>query len=129
MGWSGDLLQAKNRAIEAKNGVEIAFVVPKEGTLMWFDMMAIPADAPHPDNAHAFINYLMRPEVIAKASNVTFYANGNAAAMPLVDPAVTSDPAIYPPPEVMAKLFVVTPYDAKLQRTVTRQFSSIKGAE
>lgn len=129
MGWSGDMLQAKQRAAEAGNGVELAYVIPKEGTLMWFDMLAIPADAPHPDNAHAFINYLMHPEVIAKASNFIFYANGNAAATPLVDPAVTSDPAIYPPPEVLAKLFVVTPYSAKLQRAVTRQFATIKGGE
>lgn len=127
MGYSGDMLQARNRAIEAKNGVEIEYVIPKEGTLMWFDMMAIPADAPHPNNAHAFIDFLMRPEMIAKASNFIFYANGNAASTPLVDPAITGDPAIYPTPEVMAKLFVVTPYGAKLQRTVTRQFASVKG--
>ncbi|MBM3484941.1 MAG: polyamine ABC transporter substrate-binding protein [Alphaproteobacteria bacterium] len=127
MGYSGDMLQARNRAIEAKNGVQIEYVIPKEGTLMWFDMMAVPADAPHPNNAHAFIDFLMRPDMIAKASNVIFYANGNAAATPLVDPAITGDPAIYPTPEVMQKLFVVTPYGAKLQRTVTRQFASVKG--
>ncbi len=129
MGWSGDMLQAKNRAIEAKNGVDIAFSIPREGTLMFFDMLAIPADAPHPDNAHAFIDYLMRPEVIAKASNYIFYANGNAAATKLVDPAIVNDPSVYPPPDVMKKLFVVTPYDAKLQRVATRQFSSIRGGE
>lgn len=129
MGWSGDMLQAKNRATEANNGVELAFSIPKEGTLMFFDMLAIPADAPHPDNAHAFIDYLMRPEVIAKASNFIFYANGNAAATKLVDPAIANDPSIYPPPDVMAKLFVVTPYNAKLQRVATRQFSSIRGGD
>jgi putrescine transport system substrate-binding protein len=129
MGWSGDMLQAKNRAIEAKNGVEIAYAIPKEGTLMWFDMLAIPADAPHPDNAHVFINYLMRPEVIAKASNFILYANANAASTKLVDPAIVNDPSVYPPPEVMAKLFVVTPYNAKVQRVATRQFSSIKGGD
>lgn len=129
MGWSGDMLQAKKRAIEANNGTDLAYVIPKEGALMWFDMLAIPADAPHPESAHAFIDYLMRPEVIAKASNVIFYANGNAAATALVDPAVTGDPAIYPPPDVMAKLFVVTPYNAKLQRAVTRQFATIKGGD
>ena len=129
MGWSGDMLQAKSRAEEAGNGVEIAYVIPKEGALMFFDNLAIPADAPHVDNAHAFIDYLLRPEVIAKASNFIMYANGNAAATPLVDPAVTGNPGVYPPPEVMAKLFVVTPYNAKLQRTVTRQFTTIKGGE
>jgi putrescine transport system substrate-binding protein len=129
MGWSGDMLQARDRAVEAGNDVEIRYVIPKEGTLLWFDMLAIPADAPHPDNAHAFINYLMRPEVIAKASDYIFYANGNAAATPLVDAEVTGDPAIYPPPEVMAKLFVATPHDAKVQRFVTRQFATIKSGE
>ena len=129
MGWSGDMLQARNRAVEAKNGVEVAYVIPKEGTLMWFDMMAIPADAPHPDNAHAFINFMMRPEMIAKVSNVVFYANANTAATPIVDKAITGDPSIYPPPDVMKKLFVVTPYGAKLQRTATRQFAQIKGNE
>ena len=129
MGWSGDMLQARDRAVEAGNDVEIRYVIPEEGTLLWFDMLAIPADAPHPDNAHAFIDYLLRPEVIAKASNAVFYANANAAATPLVDAEVSGDPAIYPPPEIMAKLFVVTPYDPKVQRLVTRQFATVKSGE
>lgn len=129
MGWSGDMLQAENRAVEAANGIEIAYVIPKEGALMFFDNLAVPADAPHVDNAHAFIDYIMRPEVIAKASNSVMYANGNAAATPLVNPAVTGDPSVYPPQAVMAKLFVATPYGTKLQRIVTRQFTTIKGGE
>jgi putrescine transport system substrate-binding protein len=105
LGWSGDVLQAKQRAVEAGQGVEIAYNVPKEGTIIWFDNYAIPADAPHPDNAHAFINFMMKPEVAAANSNFVHYANGNAASVPLLDPAVRDNPGVYPPPEVMAKLF------------------------
>ncbi|HEX9207284.1 MAG TPA: polyamine ABC transporter substrate-binding protein [Steroidobacteraceae bacterium] len=105
LGWSGDILQAKARAEEAKQGVEIAMNVPKEGTIIWFDMYAIPADAPHPDNAHAFINFMMKPEVAAANSNFVHYANGNAASVPLIDPAIHNDPGVYPPKETMDKLF------------------------
>ncbi len=105
LGWSGDILMAKQRAIDAGQGVEIALSVPKDGTIIWFDNYAIPADAPHPDNAHAFINYMMRPEVAAANSNLVHYANGNAASVALLDPAVRDDPGVYPPPETMAKLF------------------------
>jgi putrescine transport system substrate-binding protein len=105
LGWSGDILQAKARAEEAKQGVEIAMNVPKEGTIIWFDMYAIPADAPHPDNAHAFINFMMKPEVAAANSNFVHYANGNAASIPLIDPAIHNDPGVYPPKETMDKLF------------------------
>lgn len=105
IGWSGDILQSKARAEEAKQGVDIALSVPKEGTIIWFDMYAIPADAPHPDNAHAFIDFMMKPEVAAANSNLVHYANGNAAAFPLIDPAVRTDPGVYPPKETMDKLF------------------------
>jgi putrescine transport system substrate-binding protein len=74
VGWSGDVLQARDRAAEAGNDVVVAYSIPEEGALMWFDMLAIPKDAPHSDSAHAFINYLLRPEVIAKASNYVYYA-------------------------------------------------------
>jgi len=93
LGWSGDILQAKGRAEEAAQGVEIAMTVPKDGTIIWFDMYAIPADAPHPDNAHAFINFMMKPEVAAANSNFVHYATGNAGAVALLDPAVRDDPA------------------------------------
>ena len=105
VGWSGDVLQARDRAAEAGQGNVIKYNVPKEGTIMWFDMYAIPADAPHPDNAHAFINFMMKPEVSAANSNFVNYASGNAAALPMVDESVRNDPGIYPPPEVKAKLF------------------------
>jgi putrescine transport system substrate-binding protein len=105
VGWSGDVLQSRDRAEEAGQGNVIKYVVPKEGTIMWFDMYAIPADAPHPNNAHAFINYMMKPEVAAANSNFVNYATGNAASVALVDEAVRNDPGVYPPPEVKAKLF------------------------
>jgi putrescine transport system substrate-binding protein len=126
IGWSGDILQAKARAEEAKNGVEINYVIPKEGTYMWFDNMAIPADAQNVAEAHEFINYLMKPDVIAKASNYVQYANGNLASQALLDPAVKDNPAVYPPAEVMAKLFTISPYGPKEQRVLNRVWTQIK---
>jgi putrescine transport system substrate-binding protein len=126
VGWSGDILQARDRAEEAGNGVEIGYAIPNEGALMWFDMLAIPNDAPHPENAHTFINYLMDPEVIAKASNYVYYANGNQAAQELLNEDVAGDPAIYPSAEARDRLFVTSPYGAKEQRTVTRLWTKIK---
>jgi len=105
VGWSGDVLQARDRAEEAGQGVVIRYNVPKEGTIMWFDMYAVPADAPHPGNAHEFINFMMRPEVAAKNSNFVNFATGNAAAVALVDESVRNDPGVYPPAEIKAKLF------------------------
>jgi putrescine transport system substrate-binding protein len=105
LGWSGDILQSKARAAEAGQGVDIALSVPKEGTIIWFDMFAIPADAPHPNNAHQFINFMMRPEVAAANSNAVHYANGVGASKDLIDPSVRNDPGVYPPPETMDKLF------------------------
>jgi putrescine transport system substrate-binding protein len=105
LGWSGDVLQARDRAKEAGQGNVIKYYVPKEGTIIWFDMYAIPDDAPHPDNAHAFINFMMKPEVAAANSNFVNYATGNAASIPLVNEDVRNDPGVYPPPEVKAKLF------------------------
>ena len=126
IGWSGDVLQAKNRATEAKNGVKIEYVIPKEGTYMWFDNLAIPADAKHVDAAHAFINYLMRPEVIAKSSNYVQYANGNLASQKFVDPAILNNPNVYPNAEVMKKLFTISPYGPKEQRVLNRLWTQIK---
>jgi len=102
MGWSGDLYQAMG---DARPGLNLDYVIPREGTVVWFDVLAVPADAPHPDNAHALIDYLMRPDVAARITNKTYFANGNAAATALVDPEIRDDPSIYPPPEVMARLF------------------------
>lgn len=126
VGWSGDILQARDRAAEAKNGVDIAYSIPKEGALMWFDQMAIPADAKNVDNALAFLNYLQQPEVIAKASNYIFYANGNKDSWPFLDKAVLDDPAIYPPAETIANLFTISPYSPAAQRVLSRAWTTVK---
>jgi putrescine transport system substrate-binding protein len=126
VGWSGDVLQARDRAAEAGAGVEIAYAIPKEGTQIWFDQLAIPADARNVDEAHAFIDYLMRPDVAARATDFVRYASGNLAAQAAIDPALLADPGVYPDAETMARLFVVTPYDARAQRAVTRAWTAIK---
>ena len=126
VGWSGDVLQARDRAAEADNGVTVAYSIPKEGTMMWFDMMAIPADAPNKDNAHTFMNYIMRPEVIAKATNYVAYANGNEASQEFVDEEVLNDPAVYPTPEVIDRLFTTTELPPRVQRTATREWTRVK---
>ncbi|MDR6815760.1 putrescine transport system substrate-binding protein [Neorhizobium sp. 2083] len=126
IGWSGDILQAKSRAEEAKNGVNINYVIPKEGTYMWFDNLAIPADAKHVEEAHAFINYLMKPEVIAKSSNYVQYANGNLASQKFVDKEVLENTSVYPTAEMLKKLFIISPYEGKSQREVTSVWTRIK---
>lgn len=126
VGYSGDVLQAKKRAEEAKNDVEIAYLVPREGALMWFDSLAIPADAPHTAEAYAFINYLLRPEVAAENTNVTSYASGNLAAKPLVKPEILSNPGVYPDEATFKRLFTNTAYDERSQRVVTRLWTRVK---
>ena len=125
VGYSGDILQAKNRAEEAKKGVNIAFSLPKEGAQMWFDQMAIPADAKHVEEAHIFLNYIMKPEVIAKSSNFVQYANGNLASQQFLDEAIKTNASIYPDADTMKRLFVKTAYDPKTQRTVTRLWTKV----
>jgi putrescine transport system substrate-binding protein len=123
VGWSGDILQARDRAAEAGQGVVVKYGIPKEGTIVWFDMLAIPADAKHPNNAHAFINYLMDPQVAANNSNFVNYANGNSASFAMVSDEVKNDPGIYPPPEVKAKLFPSLAYNEDFQRLMTRMWT------
>jgi putrescine transport system substrate-binding protein len=125
IGYSGDVLQAQSRAGEAKNKVRIGYAVPKEGSQVWFDVFTIPKDAPHPDAAHRFIAYMLRPQVIARASNYTQYANANAAATPLVDPALREDPNAYLTPELSKRLFVTTTKDQALLREVNRQWTRV----
>jgi putrescine transport system substrate-binding protein len=125
VGYSGDVLQAKSRAAEAKNGVRIAYAIPKEGTQVWYDLFVIPADAPDPAQAHRFVDFMLRPDVIARASNATRYANANAAARPLVDPAIRDDPNVYPPAEVEKRLFVTTTKDQALLREVNRLWTRV----
>ena len=125
-GWSGDILQARDRAAEAENGVEIAYNAPKEGALMWFDQMAIPVDAPNPEAAHKFLNFIMDASNMAAASNYVYYANGNKASQPMLEEDVIGDPAIYPTEETVKNLYSTTPYPAKVQRVVTRLWTKIK---
>jgi len=129
IGWSGDILQARDRAAEADNGVTVEYIIPKEGAQMWFDQMAIPADARNMDEAHEFLNYIMRPDVMAKASNYVYYANGNAASKEFLNDDVIGDPAIYPSDETVAKLYTVTAYDPRVQRTVTRTWTAVKSGQ
>lgn len=125
-GWSGDILQARDRAAEANNGVEIAYNAPREGALMWFDMMAIPVDAPNPEGAHKFLNFIMDAQNMATASNYVYYANGNLASQEFLNEDVIGDPAIYPSEAALANLYTKSPYDAQVQRTVTRLWTKIK---
>jgi putrescine transport system substrate-binding protein len=125
IGYSGDVLQARDRADEAKNGVKVAYAVPKEGSQIWFDVFTIPNDAPNATAAHTFMAFMLRPEIIARASNFTQYANANAAATPLVDEEIRNDPNVYPTPEVSERLFVTTTKDADLLREVNRQWTRV----
>ena len=125
-GWSGDILQARDRAFEADNGVEVAYNAPIEGALMWFDQMAIPADAPNPEGAHVFLNFIMDAQNMAQASNYVYYANGNAASKEFLVEDVIGDPAIYPDEATLENLYTTTPYPARVQRTVTRMWTRIK---
>jgi putrescine transport system substrate-binding protein len=126
MSWSGDYAQAMHRAEEAGRPVELAYTIPREGTLAWFDLWFIPADAPHPQNALLFLNYMLRPQVIADVSNEVRYAAPNLAAMPLLDPEVRDDPAIYPPEEIRRGMHVAALHDPKLERLRSRLWSRVK---
>ena len=125
-GWSGDILQARDRAAEANNGVEIEYHIPKEGALMWFDQMAIPVDAPNPSAAHKFLNFIMDAQNAAAASNYVYYANGNKASQEFLNEDVIGDTAIYPDAETTANLYTTSPYDPKVNRDVTRLWTKVK---
>jgi len=126
VGWAGDVMQASNRAKEAKNGVNVAYSIPKEGALAFFDVFAIPADAKNLDEAYQFLNYLMEPKVIAQVSNTVYYASGNLAATPLVNADVRNNPGIYPSEAVRAKMFSLKVQDPKIDRVITRSWTKVK---
>jgi len=126
VGYNGDVMQARDRAREANKGIEVKYFVPKEGSILWFDMLAIPNDAPHKDSAYAFMNYMMMPQVIADVTNYKRYANANAAAQPLVLPAVKDDPGIYPTPELRQKLAVQLADSPEQTRAITRVWQKFK---
>jgi putrescine transport system substrate-binding protein len=126
VGYNGDVLQARDRAREASKGVEIKYAVPKEGSILWFDMLAIPKDAPNPDSAYAFINFVLTPRVIADISNFKRYANADAQAQSLLDPQVKDDPGIYPPREQQEKLAVQLSDSSDQTRAITRVWQKFK---
>jgi putrescine transport system substrate-binding protein len=126
VGFSGDIKQSQKRAVEAKNGVEIAYAIPKEGAQLWFDNLAIPRDAKNVAEANEFINYLQRPEVAAKNTNFISYANGNLASQKFIDKAILDDNAIYPDEATMRKLYTISAHDPKTQRLMNRLWTRIK---
>jgi putrescine transport system substrate-binding protein len=126
VGWSGDIIQARARAEEAKNGVEIGYAVPKEGAQMFFDNLAIPTDAKNVNEAYELINYLYRPDVAAKNSDFLGYANGNLASQKLIDPKILNDKTIYPDEAMLQKLFVITARDPATQRVINRLWTKVK---
>ncbi|RMH82924.1 polyamine ABC transporter substrate-binding protein [Pseudomonas sp. AOB-7] len=128
-GFSGDILQAADRAEEAGKGIEIAYSIPKEGGNLWFDMLAIPADAANVEQAHAFIDFLLQPQVIAEVSDYVGYANPNTQAGALMDQEVRNDPSVYPPQAVLDKLFISAELPVKVQRLMTRSWTKIKSGQ
>jgi putrescine transport system substrate-binding protein len=126
VGYNGDVMQARDRAREANKGIDVKYFVPKEGSILWFDMLGIPKDAPNTDSAYAFLNYIMTPQVIADVSNFKRYANGNLASQPLVEAAVKDDPGIYPPPEQRQKLAVQLADSSDQTRAITRVWQKFK---
>jgi putrescine transport system substrate-binding protein len=129
LGWSGDVLQARDRGAAAAKPVTVRYAIPKEGAINYFDMLAIPADAPHPDNAHAFLNYMMEPEVIAKVTNKVRFANGNSASMPFVDESIRDDPNIYPSAEVRARLHPDLTESQAFSRDLNRAWTRIRSGQ
>ena len=126
VGWSGDVLQAKSRGAEAESPVNVAYVIPNEGAITWYDMLAIPADAPHPDNAHAFLNYIMEPAVAAGISDYVAYANGNSASLPLVSDEVKNDTSVYPTDEVKKKLHAHLAESQEFSRDLNRSWTKVR---
>jgi putrescine transport system substrate-binding protein len=126
VGWSGDVMQARSRAEEAKSGVEIGYTIPKEGAQMFFDNLAIPSDAKNVAEAYALINYLYRPEVAAKNSDFLSYANGNLASQKLINPKIFNDKNIYPDQTALTKLFVINTHDPATQRVINRLWTKVK---
>jgi putrescine transport system substrate-binding protein len=126
VGWSGDILIAKDKSAKAKKPQKLEVLLPKMGGLLFFDTMAIPKDAKHPDNAHKFIDYILRPEVHASLTNSVFYANPNKASLKFVDPAIANDPAVFPNEAAMATMIAPGTPDNATRRLITRTFTNFK---
>ena len=125
-GWSGDVVIAKHRAIEAKKAYKIEYYIPKGGAPVWFDVMAIPKDAAHKDAALQWINYIETPQVHAAITNAVYYPSANAEAKKYVDPKIANDPAVYPSADVVKTLFLLKPLPPEIQRLQTRLWTEIK---
>jgi putrescine transport system substrate-binding protein len=125
VGFSGDVKQAQKRAAEAKGGIEIGYSIPKEGAQLWFDNLAIPKDAPHPEEAHQLINYLIRPDIAAKNTNYISYANGDAPT-DMIEKSILDDRTVYPDSATMAKLYTIIAHDQNTQRLINRLWTRIK---
>jgi putrescine transport system substrate-binding protein len=128
VGFSGDVKQAQTRAAQAKGGVELGYSIPKEGAQLWFDTLAIPKDAPDPEEAHELINYLIKPEVAAKNTNYVSYANGDVPSQ-FIDKAILDDRTIYPDAATMANFYTIIAHDQKTQRLINRLWTRIKTGE
>ena len=129
IGFSGDIFQAKHRAEEAKKGVNIAYSIPKEGGALWFDMLAIPKDSSNVKEAHAFINYLLKPEVIAQVSDYVGYANPNPGSDKLMEQSIRTDESVYPPQAVLDKTYVSIELPPNIQRLMTRSWTKVKSGK
>ncbi|MDI2592603.1 MULTISPECIES: polyamine ABC transporter substrate-binding protein [unclassified Pseudomonas] len=129
IGFSGDVFQAKARAAEAGKGVNVAYAIPKEGGALWFDMLAIPKDSTNVKEAHAFINYLLKPEVIAQVSDSVGYANPNPGADKLMEQSIRTDAAVYPPQAVLDKTYVSVELPPNIQRLMTRSWTKVKSGK
>ena len=126
VGWSGDIMIAKDKSAKAKAPQNLQVLLPKMGGLLFFDTMAIPKDAKHPENAHKWINYILRPEVHASLTNKVFYANPNKASMKHVNPVLAQDPAVFPNAEALATMIAPDTPDQATLRLVTRTFTNFK---
>jgi putrescine transport system substrate-binding protein len=129
IGYSGDIYQAKSRAAEAGDKVKVSYNIPKEGAGSFYDMVAIPKDAENVEGAYKFMTFLMKPEIMAEITNAVRFPNGNAAATALVDKDITSDPGVYPPADVLAKLYAIADLPAATQRILTRSWTKIKSGK
>jgi putrescine transport system substrate-binding protein len=126
LGWSGDINIARQRAIDAKNGNKIEVLIPKTGAMLFFDTMAIPTDAKHPNNAHLFMNYIMRPEVHASLTNKVFYANPNAASIKFVKKDIAANKTVFLSDADKKKMYTPEPVSADIRRLVTRTYTAFK---
>jgi putrescine transport system substrate-binding protein len=126
MMWSGDYSYSMRIAAQAGKSLNLAYYVPKEGTNIWIDTFAMPADLPHPGNAHLFLNFMMRPQIAAQSSNFNQYPAGNLAALEFIEPGTRNNPAIFPPPDVIARMHTRTAHDMETKRRVNRIWARLK---